>query len=135
MFLGQRTVLATGRFSFFRAGMKPGDREEGLYPLTPAVHHVLAGRCCDAQNHTGAHARQLKYTVGVKTGGQLTLDINLAVGYFERMTTASEAAKELAKRSVAARRHKWGKAGFRKKMQEWGKLGGRPSKKGKRDAT
>jgi hypothetical protein len=51
------------------------------------------------------------------------------------MTIVSEAAKELAKRSVAARRRAWGKKGFRKKMQEWGKLGGRPSKKGKRDAS
>jgi hypothetical protein len=49
------------------------------------------------------------------------------------MSKASEAAKELAKRSVAARRLKWGNAGFRKKMQAWGKLGGRP-KKGKHDA-
>jgi hypothetical protein len=44
------------------------------------------------------------------------------------MGTATEAAKELAKRSVAARRLKWGNDGFRKKMQEWGKLGGRPRK-------
>lgn len=49
------------------------------------------------------------------------------------MTRASEAARELAKRSIAARRLKWGNEGFRKRMQEWGKLGGRPPKKGKRD--
>jgi hypothetical protein len=50
------------------------------------------------------------------------------------MGKASEAARELAKRSVAARRLKWGKAGFRKKMQAWGKRGGRPPKKEKHNA-
>lgn len=42
---------------------------------------------------------------------------------------ASEAAQELARKSVAARRKKWGKKEFTRKMREWGKLGGRPSKK------
>lgn len=42
------------------------------------------------------------------------------------MDKASQAARELAKRSVAARRLKWGEEGFREKMQAWGKLGGRP---------
>jgi hypothetical protein len=52
------------------------------------------------------------------------------------MGKASEAARELAKRSVAARRLKWGAEGFREKMQAWGKLGGRPrGKKGKRNAN
>jgi hypothetical protein len=52
------------------------------------------------------------------------------------MTKASEAARELAKRSVSARRLKWGEEGFREKMQAWGKLGGRPrGKKGKRNAN
>lgn len=51
------------------------------------------------------------------------------------MGKTNEAARELAKRSVAARRLKWGNAGFRKRMQEWGKQGGRPrGKKGKGDA-
>jgi len=45
------------------------------------------------------------------------------------MKKAAEAAKELAKLSVAARRRKWGEDGFRKKMQAWGKLGGRPRTK------
>jgi len=39
---------------------------------------------------------------------------------------ASKAARELAKRSVAARRRKWGKEGFRQKLREWGTKGGRP---------
>jgi hypothetical protein len=52
------------------------------------------------------------------------------------MTKASEAARELAKRSIAARRLKWGNEGFRSRMQAWGKLGGRPrTKKGKRNAN
>jgi hypothetical protein len=51
------------------------------------------------------------------------------------MAKASEAAKELAKRSVAARRRKWGAVGFRERMRRWGKKGGRPPKKGKRDAA
>lgn len=32
-------------------------------------------------------------------------------------------------RSVVARRLKWGKEGFRKRMRAWGKLGGRPRTK------
>lgn len=50
------------------------------------------------------------------------------------MKKTSKAAQVLARRSVAARRAKWGAQGFRKKMQTWGKLGGRPRKEGKRDA-
>jgi len=45
------------------------------------------------------------------------------------MAKASEAARELARRSIAARRLKWGKKGFRERMRAWGKLGGRPPKK------
>lgn len=50
------------------------------------------------------------------------------------MVKASEAARELARHSVAARRRKWGAVGFRERMQAWGKLGGRPRKKGKHNA-
>ena len=63
------------------------------------------------------------------------LDNNLTIGYINSMKKASEAARELAKRSVAVRRLKWGKNGFRKRMQAWGKLGGRPPKEGKRNAN
>ena len=64
------------------------------------------------------------------------LDNNLAIGYFKSMRKASEAARELAKLSVAARRRKWGTEGFREKLQAWGKLGGRPrGKKGSRNAN
>jgi hypothetical protein len=48
------------------------------------------------------------------------------------MGKTTDAAKELAKRSVAARRRKWGEEGFREKMQAWGKLGGRPRTKNAR---
>jgi len=52
------------------------------------------------------------------------------------MTKSSEAARMLARRSVAMRRQKWGAEGFRKRMQAWGKLGGRPrTKKGKDNAN
>jgi hypothetical protein len=62
-------------------------------------------------------------------------DNNLAVGYNPHMSKLSEAARELARRSVEARRRNWGAEGFRKRMRAWGKLGGRPLKKGKRDAN
>jgi hypothetical protein len=62
-------------------------------------------------------------------------DNNLTLGYIRSMTKTSEAARQLARRSVAARRQKWGKEGFRERMQVWGKLGGRPPKRGKRDAN
>jgi hypothetical protein len=45
------------------------------------------------------------------------------------MGKTTDAARELAKRSVTARRLKWGEQGFREKMQAWGKLGGRPRTK------
>lgn len=45
------------------------------------------------------------------------------------MKKASDAARELARRSVEARKRKWGKKGFRERMQAWGKLGGRPPKR------
>jgi hypothetical protein len=52
------------------------------------------------------------------------------------MDSISSAAKALARRSVEARRKKWGGQGFRQRMRMWGKkggkygkLGGRPPKK------
>jgi hypothetical protein len=47
----------------------------------------------------------------------------------------SKAASALGKRSAAARKKQWGAAEFKKRMQAWGKLGGRPkgsTKKGER---
>jgi hypothetical protein len=61
---------------------------------------------------------------------------NLALGYCAKVKKLNEAAKELARLSVATRRRKWGAEGFRKRMQAWGKLGGRPrGKKGNRNAN
>jgi hypothetical protein len=42
----------------------------------------------------------------------------------------SDAARALAQRSVEARKKQWGAKEFKKRMQEWGKLGGRPKKSG-----
>ena len=36
----------------------------------------------------------------------------------------------MGKRSAAARAKKWGKAEFKRRMREWGKLGGRPKGSG-----
>ena len=59
---------------------------------------------------------------------------NLTLGYAKAMNQASKAARELARLSVIARRHKWGAQAFREKMRAWGKLGGRPrGKKGNQD--
>jgi hypothetical protein len=39
---------------------------------------------------------------------------------------ASSAASLMGKRSAEARAKKWGNAEFKRRMREWGKLGGRP---------
>jgi hypothetical protein len=51
------------------------------------------------------------------------------------MGKTTEAARELAKRSIATRKRIWGEKEFVRRMREWGKLGGRPPKKGKRDGS
>jgi hypothetical protein len=45
------------------------------------------------------------------------------------MVCVSEAASLMGRRSANARVKKWGKQEFVRRMQEWGKLGGRPRKK------
>ena len=57
--------------------------------------------------------------------------INLTLGYNQlRMkrskSNVSEAASLMGRRSVKARKEQWGEAEYRRRMQEWGKLGGRP---------
>jgi hypothetical protein len=47
------------------------------------------------------------------------------------MTDVSKAASLLGKKSAQARTKKWGKKEFVRRMQEWGKLGGRPKGSGK----
>ena len=41
-------------------------------------------------------------------------------------TDASSAASLMGNRSAEARKKKWGKQEFNRRMREWGKLGGRP---------
>ena len=50
----------------------------------------------------------------------------------KKKTPASEAASLMGRRSVKTRIAKWGEAEFQRKMQEWGKLGGRPKGSGKK---
>jgi hypothetical protein len=45
---------------------------------------------------------------------------------------ASSAASLMGRRSAEARKKKWGKQEFTRKMREWGKLGGRPKGSGKK---
>jgi len=40
----------------------------------------------------------------------------------------SEVMSLIGRRSAEVRQEKWGKKEFKKRMQEWGKLGGRPKK-------
>lgn len=44
---------------------------------------------------------------------------------------ASEAARLLGKRSVRARKERWGEAEFVRRLREYGKRGGRPPKAAK----
>ena len=48
------------------------------------------------------------------------------------MTTVSQAASLMGRRSVQTRIKKWGKKEFARRMREWGKLGGRPKGSGKK---
>lgn len=45
---------------------------------------------------------------------------------------ASEAASLMGRLSVKSRRKQWGAAEFKRRMQEWGKLGGRPKGSGRK---
>jgi len=45
----------------------------------------------------------------------------------------NKAASLLGKQSASARRKKWGKAEFERRMRAWGKLGGRPKGSGKKE--
>jgi len=52
-----------------------------------------------------------------------------------RRRKLNAAASLLGKRSAYARRKKWGKAEFKQRMREWGKLGGRPKGSGKKQRS
>ena len=45
---------------------------------------------------------------------------------------ASSAASLMGRRSAEVRAKKWGKQEFKRRMREWGKLGGRPKGSGKK---
>jgi len=47
----------------------------------------------------------------------------------------NQAASLLGKRSANARREKWGKAEFERRMRAWGKLGGRPKGSRKKEKS
>jgi hypothetical protein len=51
------------------------------------------------------------------------------------MTTVSNAASLMGRRSAEARIKRWGKREFVAKMREWGKLGGRPRSRGKKQRS
>jgi hypothetical protein len=48
------------------------------------------------------------------------------------MTDVSKAASVMGRKSVAARTKKWGKKEFIRRMQDWGKLSGRPKGRSKK---
>jgi len=48
------------------------------------------------------------------------------------MRKVNKAASLLGKRSAEARKQKWGRKEFARRMREWGKLGGRPQGSGKK---
>lgn len=50
------------------------------------------------------------------------------------MEPVSRAASLMGRRSAQARVKAWGKSEFIRRMQEWGKLGGRPKGSGKKKA-
>lgn len=65
----------------------------------------------------------------------LHLELYLTLGYNDSMSTKKKAASLLGKASAAARREKWGEEEFKRKMQQWGKLGGRPKKQSSEKAS
>jgi len=48
------------------------------------------------------------------------------------MADVNKAASLMGRKSAEARQKKWGKKEFVRRMQEWGKLGGRPKGSGKK---
>ncbi len=49
------------------------------------------------------------------------------------MTDVSKAASVMGRKSAEVRQTKWGRKEFVRKMQEWGKLGGRPPGRGRKE--
>ena len=63
---------------------------------------------------------------------EVFLAIILTLGYYEAMRGVTKAASIMGRKSASARIKKWGKKEFVRRMQEWGKLGGRPKGSGKK---
>ena len=72
----------------------------------------------------GASQRPRRASGASSCRGLFTLCYNLTLGYNDRMTDVSKAASLMGRKSAEARKKKWGKKEFVRKMQEWGKLGG-----------
>jgi hypothetical protein len=51
---------------------------------------------------------------------------------FAWMIDVSKAASAMGRHSAETRAKKWGKQEFRRRMREWGKLGGRPKGSGEK---
>jgi hypothetical protein len=49
----------------------------------------------------------------------------------DMMKEVNKAASLMGRKSAEARRKKWGKKEFVRRMREWGRLGGRPKKQRK----
>ena len=74
-------------------------------------------------------------TAAVVANEQLALAFNLALGYHMSMKqaiAARQAGRELARLSIEARKARWGEEGFKRRLREWGRLGGRPKGSGKK---
>ena len=54
------------------------------------------------------------------------VDIKLTLGYRVNVLNVIKAASVMGRKSAEARKRMWGKKEFVRRMQEWGKLGGRP---------
>jgi hypothetical protein len=48
------------------------------------------------------------------------------------MTSVSQAASLMGRKSAEVRKRKWGEKEFVRRMREWGKLGGRPKGSGRK---
>jgi hypothetical protein len=64
--------------------------------------------------------------------GKFWFSNNLSLGYNTSVDDLNKAASLMGRKSAEARKKKWGKKEFVRKMQEWGNLGGRPKGSGKK---
>ena len=81
---------------------------------------------------SGATLADSRQQSSAKASVEVACFNNLAIGIIDPMTDLRKAASLLGRKSAEARAKKWGKKEFARKMQEWGKLGGRPKGSGKK---